>query len=198
MNVFWYFLVFLVSTLHFLSGSLISWFYISELRRYKIVNNLAFPSWLMIFFTVSFMILDIIIHPSYELISILLNYNSIMQEIIMQTLSQILVLLMQQPVLWIEQGCEPTLCTYYTSCGIISSLILKAYLKAGKGEKQGSFWNISMLRNYVATIWINTTGILCVLTAPNVQTHRNSQKVQEKSFMMQQTQIMSFHTHTSC
>lgn len=50
MNVFWYFLVFLVSTLHFLSGSLISWFYISELRRYKIVNNLAFPSWLMIFY----------------------------------------------------------------------------------------------------------------------------------------------------
>lgn len=32
----------------------------------------------------------------------------------MQTLSQILVLLMQQPVGQLEQGCEPTLCTYYT------------------------------------------------------------------------------------
>lgn len=87
----------------------------------------------------------------------------------MQTLSQILVLLMQQPILWLEQGCESTLCTDYRS-GIICSWIRKAYLKARKGEKLGSFWNTSMLRNYIATIWINTTGTLCV-TAPNVQTH---------------------------
>ncbi len=42
------------------------------------------------------MILDIIIHPSYEFISILLSYNPIVQEITMQTLSQIVLLLMQQ------------------------------------------------------------------------------------------------------
>lgn len=88
----------------------------------------------------------------------------------MQTLSPILVLRMQQPVLWLEQGCEPTLCSF-TQSGILSSWLVKAYLKAGRGEKPGSFWNINMLRNYIATIWINTTGTPCVSTAPKVQTH---------------------------
>lgn len=58
--------------------------------------------------------LDIVIRPSYWLISMLLIYNPIMHGIIMQILSQVLVLLVQQSILQFEQGREPSLCAYYT------------------------------------------------------------------------------------
>lgn len=44
-----------------------------------------------------------------------------------------------------------------TQSGIISSWAREAHLKAGRGARPGSFWNIGMLRNIIATRWINTT-----------------------------------------
>lgn len=77
-----------MNILHFLSGSLISFFFYISDMRFKIVNNPVFLR-LGDFFPVPGF-LDI--HLFYEVISMLLNYNSIMQEILMQTLSRILVL----------------------------------------------------------------------------------------------------------
>lgn len=78
----------------------------------------------------------------------------------MQTLSQIVVLC-SSPLGNLNKGVS-LLYVLTTQSGIISSWILKAHLKAGRGEKLGSFWNIGMLRDYIATIWINTTGTLCI------------------------------------
>lgn len=104
----------------------------------------------------------------------------------MQTLSHVLVLLMQQPVAWAY-----SMYLLHKS-GIISSWILKAYLKAGKGEKLGSFWNISMLRNYIATIGIDTTGTLGVLTAPDTYTEVLKQSNQSPSWCSNWNHILEY------
>lgn len=134
----WYFPLFLMNTLNFLAVSLISFLHVRAQIWLQIVSNSAFtslclfmvfPSWTWISWT----------NP-YELISILLNYNPIMQEIIMQILSQILDILMQKPVLRLKQGPEPNLCIYYNKngqSGIISSWMLKTCLKAGKRDTLG-------------------------------------------------------------
>ena len=71
--------------------------------------------------------------------------------------------------------------TYYTKWFSIQLHCESISKKKKKGEKLGSFWNISMLRNYISTIWINTTGTPCVLTAPNIHTHTHTHTFLRKS-----------------